>query len=148
MSVGPVTGQFGEIPALAKALYETLVEPLNVRSLRAALGAARIEFDKDEKSLGLLRRVLDDVVGLPEDEVRTLTGSLRLLSELRVTSAHTLSADIEAALKKAGIRYDRPDPRSAWDALVDVVVASIEAISEAIVASATRLSVRGPASKQ
>ncbi len=148
LSVGPVTGQFGEIPALVKALYEALVEPLNVGSLRAALRSAGIEFDKDEKSLGLLRRVLDDVVALPDDEVRSVMGPLRLMNELRVTSAHALSGDIEAALKKAGIRYDRPDPRSAWDALVDAVVASIEVISEAIVASATRLSVRGSAPKQ
>jgi hypothetical protein len=65
LSVGPVMGQFGEIPALAKALYEAVVEPINVRSLRASLKSARVDFDKEEKSLGLLRRLLDEVVELP-----------------------------------------------------------------------------------
>jgi hypothetical protein len=143
LSVGPVTGQFGEISALAKALYEALVEPLNVRSLRAALTCAGIEFGMEEKSLGLVRRVLDGILSLPEDEVRRIMGPLRLLNRLRVTSAHTLSGNIEASLKMGGVRYDRPDPRSAWDALVDAVVASMESISEAIAASGGQLSVRG-----
>jgi hypothetical protein len=148
LTVGPVTGQFGEIRSLAKALYEAIVEPLNVRSLRASLKSADVEFEKDERSLGLLQRVLVDIVGLPQDEVRNLMGPQRLLNELRVASAHTLTGDIEGSLKKAGVRYDRPDPRAAWDAVVDAVVTSIEAISEAIAASEARPSVRRSAAKQ
>ena len=139
LSVGPVTGQFVEISALAKALYEAVVEPLNVRSLRDALRAAHVDFDKKEKSLSLLRRVLGDVVGLPEDEVRGLLGPLRLLTDLRVVSAHTLSGDnIATLLKSGGVRFNHPDPRSAWDALVDAVFASTKAISEAIATSLAR----------
>jgi len=135
MSVGPVTGQFSEITGLSKSLYEALVEPLKARSLRDILKSAGIAYTKDEKSLGLLRTLLAEALALPEDEVRAVMSPLRLLNELRVASAHTLSADIEAMLKKAGIRYDRPDPRSAWDALFDAVMASIAAAAAAIATS-------------
>jgi phytoene dehydrogenase-like protein len=135
MSVGPISGEFKEIPRLAKAMYEAAIETIDFGAIRTPLIAAGVTFDKQDKQLGLLRLLLTTILGIDDSDTRQLLAPLLLVNKLRVSSAHTLQASVGDMLHAGGVNPAGFGPRSSWDALVDAVVASLTAIGKIVSSS-------------
>ncbi len=132
MSVGPVRGDVREVVDLAKPLYTWTVESLQVSALRTPLATNGIEFDKQAKQIVLLRTLLKEIVGLPENDAVSLVDPLRGLNDLRVIAAHSLNHDFDDAFRKLGVESVPESPRDAWDRLVDRIAGALDSISAAL----------------
>ena len=129
MSVGPVRGDVREVVDLAKPLYAWAIESLQVSALRTPLATNGIEFDKQAKQIVLLRTLLKEIIGLPENDAASLVAPLRGLNDLRVIAAHSLNHNFDDAFRKLGVESVPESPRGAWDRLVDHIVAALDSIS-------------------
>jgi hypothetical protein len=129
MSVGPISGQFDEVLRLSKALYESAVDTIDFESVRKPLTAAGVPFPVQGKQLALLRLVLTQILKFSDDDAKKVLSPLYLVNSFRIASAHTLPTTVPDTMRAAGIKPASLDPRSAWDALVDSVVVTLQEIA-------------------
>lgn len=130
LSVGPINRQFSEVLELAEILYKWIVEPMQVASLRTALGG-RTKENKDWRQIKLLEQLLV-AKGLDEKQARSTTAPLAGLNQLRIGSTHIGSPELEQAFKLMGTEIVPQLPKAAWNWCVDAIAQCLNSIADAL----------------
>jgi hypothetical protein len=125
--MGPLTDDPSALIGPLLVVAKVFVDGLDAKLLKKAVGGA----EKDEKSLSLLRRLLDSH-GDSEDSSQVLRDLYAIRSRGGV--AHLSNSDSKAALAQLGI--DAEAPIAAFETVVQQVRAAVTRVGE-LLAEAT-----------
>lgn len=128
LSIGPILNQYTEVAELAKILYEWVIEPMQISSLRNVIVILGETFNKDLKQIKLLEKILI-AKGLDETQSRLITAPLVGLNELRIGAAHIGSLKLEPSFRLMGASYIPQTPRDGWTFCVDAIASCLDQIT-------------------
>ena len=128
LSIGPILNQYTEVAELAKILYEWVIEPMQIGSLRNAIVILGETVNKDLRQIKLLDKILI-AKGLDETKSRSITAPLVGLNELRIGAAHIGSLDLELSFRLMGASSVPQTPRDGWTFCVDAITLCVAQIT-------------------
>lgn len=125
ISVGPLLGA-DEISALAQALYEWVIAPMDIAVLRKALDSMKVSWEDNWRQIKLLDVLM---ASKRERQGTPPTAALRMINDLRVKQSHTVSRSVEDIFTLYGVEVRPFVARPAWLRLVDILSQALHDIA-------------------